>query len=661
MRFTKYLILIVALYGMAEAQIIKSNVFTRADLDHTDNKASARALIGTSEWTTNSVPLYPGNHSSEASLNVDDALGDAGLRLKYGANDYVISAGSSGGVKLVSGTDGDPLLVSSPSAGTILNHTTLTNDVTTNPGDWRARLALNEAVTNTTPAGLELAATAGRTESEIVDRLVRIPRVKSAPVYVRRMRFDYPESTSVTNQHAAYQVIVPTPTSGEYAIYGFRQGVAQGCITLQSIGIGALVSTNVGTESGTWYDMDIYKPWSGRRTSSAGGYVEWTNLVGTSLAVAFLNSINVGYCGVSIDGDDTLANCLPAATEANYTNIGVDVGDRYWDGYATSANWKWALIATNLSNSAHTVRLTHLGKKNTSSSDTRIAVLYRGCGVVGAGTYSTSEFADVYTHCSSLGQFNQLSAFVGVMQLTNITCADSDFLGDYHAVHSDHLTQTNGTESITVDGVVRSMTAGDIVTGYDIKIVTTAQLMEEVGGMITNICARTVVWQFGARAGEEQCRVTLTHTWDIDTDIRIFYAAVLPHYQRWRPTYGYEYTYSKWVQNGTAYDIPTDDSWLGRYTPTATSAYLAGDKSYALTVLGGIGSPEIWEAVGGQTGAGIYHACQGRSSYVAKTYVSSVHNVAAFRATSGTTTTYNFGLSAGTVLDYSSLAYLLGL
>lgn len=50
MRFTKYLILIVALYGMAEAQIVKSNVFTRADLDHTDNKASARALIGASEW-----------------------------------------------------------------------------------------------------------------------------------------------------------------------------------------------------------------------------------------------------------------------------------------------------------------------------------------------------------------------------------------------------------------------------------------------------------------------------------------------------------------------------------------------------------------------------------------------------------------------------------
>lgn len=49
----------------------------------------------------------------------------------------------------MSGTDGDPLLVSSPSAGTLMNWTTLTNDVTTNPGDWRPRLGLSAAATNT--------------------------------------------------------------------------------------------------------------------------------------------------------------------------------------------------------------------------------------------------------------------------------------------------------------------------------------------------------------------------------------------------------------------------------------------------------------------------------------------------------------------------------
>ena len=57
MHFTKYLILLVTLYGMAEAQIIKSNVFVRTDLTNETDKATARALLGMFEWVTNSVPL----------------------------------------------------------------------------------------------------------------------------------------------------------------------------------------------------------------------------------------------------------------------------------------------------------------------------------------------------------------------------------------------------------------------------------------------------------------------------------------------------------------------------------------------------------------------------------------------------------------------------
>jgi len=58
MHFTKYLILLVALCGMAQAQIIKSNVFVRTDVTNETDKAAARALLGISEWVTNSVPSY---------------------------------------------------------------------------------------------------------------------------------------------------------------------------------------------------------------------------------------------------------------------------------------------------------------------------------------------------------------------------------------------------------------------------------------------------------------------------------------------------------------------------------------------------------------------------------------------------------------------------
>jgi len=506
-----------------------------------------------------------------------------------------------------------------------------------------------------------LAVTPSTTAAEAVSTIVRIPRVKSKPVYVRKMEYDFVESPAVGTAHPAYQVIVPTSTEDEYAIYGFRVGVAQQCITLQSIGIGYMVSTNTGTESGTWADHTIYGSWAGRRTDSSGGYVQWTGLSGTSLAVQFVLGVNVGYCAVTIDGDATLANGLPAATADNAATIGVAVGDRYFDGYIASPGWKWVLIATNLADGEHTVRLTHLGTKNSSSSGTRIVVMKRGCGVVGSGTYNTSEFADIYTHCGTLGSFSQMSAFVGVMSLTNISCTDTDFLGDYHTLHTGHHTQTNTSESIILDGTSLSLSSGDIVSGYDLKVSTSAQLMEEIDGMMTNIAVRTISWQFGARAESGQCLVTLSHVWDYPADIRTFYAAVQPAYQRWRQCQGLDYTYGKWVQDGVAYDIPIDDSFLGRYNTSSCSAFLYGDKVYALCLLDGSGSPEVFESVGSQAGAGIYHVCQGRSSRVAKTYASSVANVIKWSAVAGTTTTYRYTIHAGTVSQYGLLSDLLGL
>lgn len=127
MHFTKYLILLVALCGMAQAQIIKSNVFVRTDVTNETDKATARALLGMFEWVTNSVPSYTGNHSSEAALDVDDVLGDAGLRLKYGANEYMLMMNGTN-LLLVSAADGStPVYVASPPEATILTYKSLTN------------------------------------------------------------------------------------------------------------------------------------------------------------------------------------------------------------------------------------------------------------------------------------------------------------------------------------------------------------------------------------------------------------------------------------------------------------------------------------------------------------------------------------------------------
>ena len=128
MHYTTRLILLAALCGLtAQAQIIKSNVFTREDLSTAPNKAAARALIGVKEWTTNSTPLVTGNHSTAAALDVDDTSGDAGLRLQYGTADYILKLYGTN-LTLVSAADGStPYYVAAPMDSAMLTYKSMTN------------------------------------------------------------------------------------------------------------------------------------------------------------------------------------------------------------------------------------------------------------------------------------------------------------------------------------------------------------------------------------------------------------------------------------------------------------------------------------------------------------------------------------------------------
>lgn len=87
---------------------------------------SARTALGLGEWTTNSVPAYTGNHSSEAALDVDDVLGDAGVRFKYGTNEYMLMLYGTN-LNLVSALDGIPSYVASPGEAALLTYKSLTN------------------------------------------------------------------------------------------------------------------------------------------------------------------------------------------------------------------------------------------------------------------------------------------------------------------------------------------------------------------------------------------------------------------------------------------------------------------------------------------------------------------------------------------------------
>lgn len=109
MHFTKYLILLVTLYGMAEAQIIKSNVFVRTDLTNETDKATARALLGISEWVTNSVPSYTNIVADLTALAAYSGAEDSVLvadELRGGVFSYAASGYTADGGNVIAATGG---------------------------------------------------------------------------------------------------------------------------------------------------------------------------------------------------------------------------------------------------------------------------------------------------------------------------------------------------------------------------------------------------------------------------------------------------------------------------------------------------------------------------------------------------------------------------
>lgn len=121
--------------------------------EQTTNTTAAgwRSTLGLGEWATN---LNFGIQNDYGWIRFDTAAGDTtkvGLRYGYGVTNVGLLSidTSSGALELTDSEGTTPTLVTSPGPSTVLNYTTLTNDVTINPGAWRSRLALSAAATNT--------------------------------------------------------------------------------------------------------------------------------------------------------------------------------------------------------------------------------------------------------------------------------------------------------------------------------------------------------------------------------------------------------------------------------------------------------------------------------------------------------------------------------
>lgn len=505
-----------------------------------------------------------------------------------------------------------------------------------------------------------------------------IPRVTSTPVFIRRKSADYMDIIT-TNTFDHYQVAVPTGSTDEYLIVSFGRYYATDVHHVWNLGLGWPIATNAATvtsaEVGTWYAQALWGSGSdamlARRCDSVDGYQTNNVTVSSSgvVLVKFARATNGGYAGVTIDDDDALANLLPATTSGNAAEVGLAVGSRYYDCYDTIAGFEWVPIASGLTPGAHKVVVKRLGTKRSASSGTRIILMPFPCGTINVGgSMATNDWSIHVPLGGRDGALSPNSAYEGVLRLTNVTCTSSDFLGDLHTTHaspSSHSTEKSGTGSFSIrlDGVTRTMSKGDCLSGYDLAVTSLVTLQEDLSGSVADVATKLVTWFFGSRSGAGQMRSTTSYTWIAACDIRDDYAVVLPFANPCIFPGGASQTNAYWIANGVATAVPTDNTYLGRYASPLWSGVLIGDYTMSISLGVSSGTPSPFEFIGTGTGMGLMHVCYGLSTGKAKTYLSAVANVppTTVVTTPGAVTTREYTLHVGTNPNASTIRSFLGL
>ena len=233
--------------------------------------------------------------------------------------------------------------------------------------------------------------------------------------------------------------------------------------------------------------------------STAAGDSKTFTVNGHTVVLRSMLSTNFGYAVISIDGDWTAANRLPAFTQAD-ADAGLcraaDVGRRYFNGYSNSVGADFHLVlAEGLADSAHAVRFEACGTKPVASSAVRAAVgAVVGCsasdaaGVPGAASRVIARVENAQ-HFYGGGS----SAMLSVLEIERALAAGTfDFLSEMHGG------ATLVSASITVDGVDKSGIATDTYTAGQvvrISIVGTIACTDATG---TPVATKTVDHIFSA-------------------------------------------------------------------------------------------------------------------------------------------------------------------
>ena len=270
-----------------------------------------------------------------------------------------------------------------------------------------------------------------------------------------------------------------------------------------------------------------------QNNATVGAYVEWTAPVGAvRVGTRTVAVSNEGVALVTIDGDATRANLLPTAqalvtagklaSSALVANGGtLNPTDRVLDLYSAASaptsiidyDRHYALADGLAPGSAHVVRLTLTGYKNTASSDIRLYV----SGFTYGTTTTTSDTAtaELLPAVRTLSQFDSAYEYAHEFAISGAT--------NYQYVGNIHGYDKGVTFRVYVDGEEVTLADGDQRTG-SLAIVRTSELYHP-DATTTKQADVATTYRFGAAGMTVEWRTVWAVT---GAKVRRCYPAMFP-------------------------------------------------------------------------------------------------------------------------------------
>lgn len=363
------------------------------------------------------------------------------------------------------------------------------------------------------------------------DLAARFKKVTSGTTWL------WKHSAATNSLAGSWWAYVPIDTAGHYASFAVGAFGVAGCTPhLGRMAIGLIGSCRhhaAGSgviKTGTWTTsaLDYVSGGSACYSLTAGDQISFST-AGHTLVLRTAAITNGGYGVVSIDGDFSAANRLPAFTQADF-DAGLcrlaDIGRRYIQTGTNGLVWSdfHVPLAEGLADTAHTVVIEATGTKPSYSSASRCYVAEMvGCSATDIGqslVVGTRTIAMIETVSDYRG--NGASAYVYTPEVEKATPGTFEFLGEVHAA----ATQV-GTTIVDVDGVDRSgAAAGAYYSGnvVQIRVVSTVASTDATG---TPVMRKSSTHTFSA-AGACPLVTAEKIDWLADRRVKAGYSLMLP-------------------------------------------------------------------------------------------------------------------------------------